>query len=524
MPTLQELKDRWFITLDGGVPDGIPNRRHTDDAEAGDNALEVSTDGNTVALLIDGLAYMKQWHDDLLALHSQPGAEVYHAAWRLENVFPEGLRVSTHGALDDLIAAKATGGVATYVLTSAHTFSLHYNRPTVARLRLNGVWTACRDERFPANGSNHHKVVVLKHDGRVSAVVGSIDLSTTRWDRPAHAPIDADRPDAPTHDTGVLVEGPALADLERCYRERWNDSTRTFGMRPVLPPQPLITTQLSSAPATGTHSVQVLRTYGITSTLLGYSWSPRGEFSAWAAYLNAIEQAHTYIYIEDQYFLPFAWPPCYDRLGPGGISTVARDTDIVYQLGEAMKRGVRVAVVTPNNSEDPGHWFIKYQRDVGVNYLRGIKTAGATGDVVVAGLQSGPGLGSGDVYVHSKLMLVDDEVMFIGSNNVNQRSMTHDGELHLAIVDGANLLVKQSRKDIWAEHTGRSAGLLDDPVTAYDSFFVPDTVASHGHLTPYRFDPDHVYPPRPGSKPPPKGHAFALHNVVDPYAGPPGLR
>src|SRR4051794_11344327 len=135
MPTLAELKAKWFITLDGGQLNGLPNRRHTPDADAGENALAVSTDGNTISPLIDGLAYMSEWHDKLLALHGQPGAEMYHAGWRLEDVFTKGLSVSTHGALDDLIAAKTTGAVPTYVLVSGHTFSLPFNRPSMIRLR-----------------------------------------------------------------------------------------------------------------------------------------------------------------------------------------------------------------------------------------------------------------------------------------------------------------------------------------------------------------------------------------------------
>jgi hypothetical protein len=289
-------------------------------------------------------------------------------------------------------------------------------------------------------------------------------------------------------------------------------------MRPITIPQPLITTPIATTPGTGRHSVQVLRTYGITSAFLGYSWSPRGEFSAWTSYINAIKRASSYIYIEDQYFLPFDWPPCFARTGAGGTSTAARDTDVIYQLGEAIKRGVRVAIVTPNNSEDPFWWSIKYQRDVGANYLLGIKAAGAPGDVVVAALNNG----TEDIYVHSKLMIIDDEVLFIGSTNVGQRSMTFDAELHLAVVDADNLLAKDYRKRIWEEHTGVPASALDSPVTAYDTYFKPYTAGSLGHLTPYDYDAGAFYPG--GTTAPPWLHARALKTGIDPYAGPPGIR
>jgi phosphatidylserine/phosphatidylglycerophosphate/cardiolipin synthase-like enzyme len=514
MPTLQQLKDKWFLSLDGTQLNGLPNRRHTTDA--GENTLAVSTDGNTVIPLLDGKAYMKRWHDKVVGLLSAPDAELFHAGWRFDAVKPEGETISTHDAIDDVIACDASGSVGTFVLICRNAMSFVFNWPTIDRLRFNGVFASCLDNRFPPSGTNHQKFAMFKSSTSPSAVLGSIDISRSRWDTPAHLPKDPDRNPSygkQTHDTGVAIEGPAVADIEKTYRERWNDPTRTLGLLPLLPPQPLITTPIAAPPASGTHSVQTLRTYGITSEFFGYSWSPRGEFTVWASYINAIKKATTYIYIEDQYFLPFDWPPCHTRVG-----TVARDTDIVYQLGEAMKRGVRVAVVTPSNAEDSTHVYQKYQRDIGVNYLSGVKLAGAPGDVVVASLTSG----GSDVYVHSKLMLVDDEFLLIGSTNVGQRSMTCDGELHVGVVDADNLLAKDFRRQLWSEHTGRPPATFDDPVTDYATF-KSDTWASVGHLKLYPADPLAVYPTPAGASPP-VGHGRVMRMVVDPYVGPPGLR
>lgn len=513
MPSLGELKNKWFIPMDGTDPDGVPTRRHSEDA--GENTLAVSTDGNTVTPLIDGRAYMRVWHDSVVALHGGASAELFHAGWRYESVKTLGETAGPPDALDDVNNAD-TAGVTCYVLTCRNVIVMAFNNVSVAWLRLHGVWTACMDNRFPPGGSNHQKFAVFKTSADAIAVLGSIDISKTRWDTPAHSHVDPDRNPTygkPTHDTGVEVHGPAVADIEKTYRERWNDSSRTFGLEPLLPPQPLITSPISAPAGGGSHSVQVLRTYGITSTFFGYSWSPRGEFTVWASYLNAIKRASTYIYIEDQYFLPFDWPPCYSRTG------VARDTDLIFQLGEAMQRGVRVAVTTPSNAEDATHRFQKYQRDVGVNYLNGIKAAGAPGDIVVGSLQNG----TSDVYVHSKLMIVDDEVVLIGSTNVGQRSMTYDGELHVAVVDAAETLPKEFRKSLWAEHMAVAAGGLDDPVVAY-GLFQAAVAGSTGHLKPYPVDPLNVYPATPGSNPPPRGHVTSIRTIVDPYGGPPGLR
>lgn len=502
MASLAQLKSKWFLPMSGEVC-GVPGSRHPIE-ESGGPAISISTDGNTVTPLIDGQAYMARWATLMRGL-SGAADEAYHAGWRLEMVEPMGPGTGTH-ALDDIKRVK-TAGSTPFVLLSEHISSIATNRVAVGWLHLNLVFTACRDNRYPPAGSNHQKMAVFKSSTGDEAVLGSIDLSTTRWDTPAHTV------SSPTHDTGVSVVGPALTDLDICVRDRWNDSTRTLGMTPRILPQPLITSRMATGPASGTHSIQVLRTYGITRKFFGYSWSPTGEFTVWASYLNAITKASQYIYIEDQYFLPWDYPPRFARAaGPG------RNCDIVFQLGEAMKRGVNVVILTPSNAEDATHMYQKYQRDLGVNYLLGVRAAGSSGDVVVASLQNG----TKDVYVHSKLMLVDDELLLIGSTNIGHRSMSHDGEVHVAVVDAAETLAREFRKSLWAEHSGRSPGALDDPAVAF-GLFKADTAASAGHLKPYPVDPLSVYPPGPGTKNPPKGHASALRNVIDPYAGPPAL-
>jgi phosphatidylserine/phosphatidylglycerophosphate/cardiolipin synthase-like enzyme len=512
MPSLDELKNKWFIPMAGDSPDDIPQRRHTEDA--GENTLTVSTDGNTVTPLLDGQAFMREWHNRLAALTPGTTPELYHAGWRYEGVRTLGAVTGTTNALEDVLAGQ-TGGAATYVLVCRNIGVWEFNRPSILWLRDHGVDTSCQDNRFPTAGSNHQKCAIFKDGANTTAILGSIDISMTRWDTPAHRTVEPER-DAtgrPTHDTGVAVAGPAVLDLQRSYRERWNDPTRTLGMIPLWPPQPLISTPLTPPAAGGSHSVQVLRTYGVTSEAMGYSWSPRGEFTVWASHLNAIKRATNYIYIEDQYFLPFDWPPCFSRTGH------ARDTDIIYQLGEAMKRGVNVVVLTPNNAEDAFHRWQKYQRDVGINYLNQVRTDGAPGRVVVSALHNG----TDHVYIHSKLMIVDDEFVSIGSTNVGQRSMTHDGELHVGVVDSANLFAKELRKSLWAEHTQRAVADFDD-VAAGLTQWIADTAASHGHLQPYDLNTRALFPRRPGSAGPPIGHADLIRDGIDPYAGPAGIR
>jgi phosphatidylserine/phosphatidylglycerophosphate/cardiolipin synthase-like enzyme len=508
--SLSDLKSKWFIPMDGSAPDGVPCRR----APLSDGtAPSISTDGNTVVPLVDGKDYMHAWHSDLLALCGEPEAELYHAGWRFEGQRTLGAIAPESNALKAVTTASR-GGVDTYVLACANLGCIRFNQPSIARLRFDGIRTACLDSRFPPAGSNHQKFAVMKSEAAASAVLGSVDIAKTRWDSPEHLDLDPERHrryGKQTHETAVRIEGPAIVDIEKTFRERWNDPTNTLGLLPVPSGRRPIETSLSSNGSGGPHSVQVLRTYGITGS--GYSWSEVGEFTIWASYLNAIKRASTYIYIEDQYFFPFDWPPCHARSGP------ARDTDLFYQLGEAMKRGVNIVVVASIPPASIWRSHQKYQREVGMNYLRGIRAAGSPGDIVFASLRRD----KGDIYVHSKIMIVDDEFVIIGSANIAQRSMTYDSELNVGIVDEENRLAHDFRVRLWSEHTGLAPPTLSDPDAAFSA--IDESVrAGKTRLRDYSASALSVYPPSRTSMSPPPGYAAIMRRGIDPYGGPANLR
>ena len=89
---------------------------------------------------------------------------------------------------------------------------------------------------------------------------------------------------------------------------------------------------------------------------------------------------------------------------------------------------------------------------------------------LVAGSTIGP-----TAYVHSKLLIVDDEAAFIGSVNSNRRSWFHDSEIVATIVDmngpggtapGQRGVVRDFRCSLWAEHLTLSSALLGDFATS----------------------------------------------------------
>ncbi|BAQ81282.1 phospholipase D-like domain-containing protein [Pseudomonas sp. St29] len=59
-----------------------------------------------------------------------------------------------------------------------------------------------------------------------------------------------------------------------------------------------------------------------------------------------------------------------------------------------------------------------------------------------------------DIYVHSKLLVVDDVFSLLSSANINTRSMHTDSELGLAAPDAE--LAKTWREELWKLHVGES--------------------------------------------------------------------
>jgi phosphatidylserine/phosphatidylglycerophosphate/cardiolipin synthase-like enzyme len=72
-----------------------------------------------------------------------------------------------------------------------------------------------------------------------------------------------------------------------------------------------------------------------------------------------------------------------------------------------------------------------------------------------------------EVYIHAKLMTIDDAFMTIGSANINSRSMEVDSELN--IIHCRESITQDARRKLWAHHTN-GWGAQDDPGEAFDSW------------------------------------------------------
>lgn len=459
MTSLDELKSKWFIdvNLDGQFP---PQTRFQS------AMVSPYTDGNHLKPLIDGAAMMADFHDQLeMMINSDDPSKwtLYISAMNIHPVKLKGLNHPNKDAMTKILDA-AEAGVKVYYMGSGHAGAGQISTSFARKLIARGS-EGTGDKRYPPYGGQHQKYTVARGpNNEWVAVLGSGDFFKSNWDTPEHLEENPDRPGSPIHNVWMKIQGPATHDIALSFAERWNDSKTSDRTSPRISstiPTDFVDNPL---PKVGTHSVQLLRIYAIESKPgESYSWADHGEFTIWASYLNAIKRAEKYIYIEDQYLYPFGFKPYFKR-----SSGTGRDSDIFYQLGEAIKRGVDVICLVPGRNDSIFKHYEFQARRRGADYLRRIWEAHpGAGRFILSKIQ----VGNKDAVIHSKVMLVDDELALVGSANIAQRSMCLCSEIHLAIIDERNELARDLRLALWSEHMELqdSASILDprQAVTEY---------------------------------------------------------
>ncbi|XP_041354689.1 phospholipase D1-like isoform X2 [Gigantopelta aegis] len=255
-------------------------------------------------------------------------------------------------------------------------------------------------------------------------------------------------PRMPWHDIGTVVYGKAASDVARHFIARWNftklEKCKKNTRYPLLMPKnhvfctvPQATTNLFKVKA------QILRSSGSWSAGIGTT-----ESSIHEAYIHCIERAKHYVYIENQFF----------------ITQIGANTSVNNKIGEALfnrilyshKKGelFRVYVVMPLLPAFEGefgtatgtalsavtHWNYASICRGGNSLIE--RLAQEVPDpmkyVIFCGLRTHSELAGKPVteliYVHSKMMIVDDDSVIIGSANINDRSLLGKRDSEIAIL------------------------------------------------------------------------------------------
>lgn len=469
------------------------------------------TEGNEVRFLIDGQAYMNALYQKILECDKS----IYLAGWRItgeqylnpHSQDPLTVRMAILNAIrEKQVKVRAMLWCPPFsgVDPELRLWHLADNRLFCEALRRANQ-EAILDNRLSQslrNSSSHHqKFVILEfRDGnKNTAYIGGIDLCFDRWDTPQHNSPPVRQKDVAElyikmckvsgikklpwlcdkltqlhtsnvfsvpawHDVQVAIRGHAVTDIWSIFRSRWNDR-RDANDSPLLSEfhkSRQIGASSFTTPAvsgSGMCSVQVLQTLPCDGS---YPFATRGENTIFLAYRRAINQASRYIYIEDQYF----WP-----------------NDLIRHLKDALRKRVFVIVVVARDYDlpPPAQQLHKGMRKEVMDILNGAGTHGADQYFHIFHLQRNDGQ---QIYVHSKTMIIDDAVAFIGSANFNHRSMTTDTELQVSVVDAAKVNVPiggnymnvcqfahEYRCALWGEHLQLPISNVEDPILTIKTFW-----------------------------------------------------
>ena len=261
------------------------------------------------------------------------------------------------------------------------------------------------DTHHPFYAAHHQKIVAI--DDSV-AFVGGMDLTIGRWDTSRHHVDDPrrldpeDKPYGPVHDIQMVVDGDAAVSLADEARHRWTAATGEERER-IDTPSPIWPN--NAEPAFRDVDIAIARTKP----------AYRGEPSIMeAARLtdDALKAAREAIYLEAQYLTTRR----VGRILADHLRNPEGPEIVVVMTHES--RGIMERLVMGNNRD---------------RLIRRLKRADRH-DRLRVWFPCVPGEdGPEQVLVHSKLMIVDDIFVRIGSSNLNNRSLGLDTECDIAI-------------------------------------------------------------------------------------------
>lgn len=280
----------------------------------------------------------------------------------------------------------------------------------------------------PIYAAHHQKIVTIDD---ALAFVGGIDLTVDRWDTSDHLPGQPLRvspdgtPYPPVHDVQVALSGEAARILATIARERWQGTTGEEIAAPA--PRPLWPADCRA----DFRAVPV----SIARTMPGVGGREPVTESAQQT-RDALAAARQAIYIEAQYMTAFS----IGRL-------------LARRLSE--ETGPEVVIIMSHHARGfLERWVMQTNRD---RLIRRLRQADRFDRLRVLYPCVPDSAGDGSVFVHSKLVIVDDTLLRNGSSNLNNRSIGLDSECDV-LIEARDAAARQAiggvRARLLAEHLG----------------------------------------------------------------------
>lgn len=300
------------------------------------------------------------------------------------------------------------------------------------------------DGAHPVGSAHHQKIVVIDD---ALAFCGGIDMTGDRWDTREHLDDNPERVRpttkrryGPWHDVATAVDGDVARALGDLARERWRRATGEV----IEAPPPME----SAWPEQLEPSMQNVDV-AISRTAPEYdSQKEIGEIAA--LYLAAIAAARSTIYIESQYFA--------SRKIAEALAARLREPD-----------GPEIVVVNPETADG---WL--EEEAMGSSRAKLLKLIRDADRYHRFRLYTPVTAGRRPIYVHAKVMVIDEQLLKVGSSNINNRSLGFDTECDLSIEastdspDQSELRrrIAAVRNDLVAEHLGVTASVLERAIEA----------------------------------------------------------
>jgi cardiolipin synthase A/B len=403
--------------------------------------------GNLVRPLVDGEPAFRRICEAMEAAR--------HSVWlTVTFLWPQFTMPDGRGSLFDVLERAAARGLDVRAVfwrhneessRYGHTF---FGSPADHEmLRARGARFRVRWDRAQGAFCQHQKSwIVDAGAASETAFVGGINLNPHSLVSPGHAGA-APGSQPHNHDLYVEVTGPAATDVHHNFVQRWNEASERAmpdGVWGHDGEQGLSFPARLSAPR-GEALVQIQRTVHARRYSDGHPGPQAqpfdiagGERSILEQYGLAIDAARRSIYIENQ------------ALAVAGI---------IGKLADALGRGVAVIALVPG---EPEAWFREArQKPEHRDLFEQLAALGRHEGFSLAGLAAPDGKGGrNSVYVHAKIMLIDDAWATIGSCNLHNASVLGNTEMNASFWDPQ--VVRALRCALTAEHLDRSTGDLDD--------------------------------------------------------------
>ena len=199
-----------------------------------------------------------------------------------------------------------------------------------------------------------------------------------------------------------------------------------------------------------------------------YKAVPKGDFGILESYIRAFRGAERFIYLENQ----FLWSP--------EVASV-----LAEKIAKPPSEDFRILVLLP------------VKPNTGVDDTRGVlgellEADAGEGRIFASAIFARTGLRADPIYVHSKVGIVDDRWLTIGSANLNEHSLFNDTEMNIVTHDPD--LARRTRLRLWSEHLELPIDRVDhDPIDVIDNLWKP---ISRDQLERRNLGPEPHPPPR----------------------------